>query len=321
MRHILFATAAISMALGAPALAQGNGKGKDKPAASANHKVQKHSGKTGNKNAKAARKAIDRPDKGKSAKAQARKAGEKAYTGKSIKNNGKKNAANPASGRAARDGKDVRDIFYVREDGRFRFGKGYGDYDRRYALNDCPPGLAKKRNGCLPPGQAKKLGRDPASRYLGYYPRFRDGNYYYSNGYAYRIDTGSKLANAILPLVGGALFGGKQWPSAYDNYRVPTYYQSYYGRGDDYGYRYADRTIFRVDPKDQAIMGIAGLLTGNDFEVGRAMPVGYDVYNVPYRYRDQYRDTPEAHYRYSDGYVYRIDPKTRLVAAAIELLI
>jgi hypothetical protein len=22
---------------------------------------------------------------------------------------------------------------------------------------DCPPGLAKKDNGCLPPGQAKKL--------------------------------------------------------------------------------------------------------------------------------------------------------------------
>jgi hypothetical protein len=25
---------------------------------------------------------------------------------------------------------------------------------------DCPPGLAKKDNGCLPPGQARKLNRD-----------------------------------------------------------------------------------------------------------------------------------------------------------------
>lgn len=27
---------------------------------------------------------------------------------------------------------------------------------RRYGANDCPPGLAKKNNGCLPPGQAKR---------------------------------------------------------------------------------------------------------------------------------------------------------------------
>jgi hypothetical protein len=25
---------------------------------------------------------------------------------------------------------------------------------------DCPPGLAKKDNGCMPPGQAKKQGAD-----------------------------------------------------------------------------------------------------------------------------------------------------------------
>lgn len=40
------------------------------------------------------------------------------------------------------------------------------DRDYRIALRDrddyrgCPPGLAKKHNGCLPPGQAKKLHRD-----------------------------------------------------------------------------------------------------------------------------------------------------------------
>ena len=26
-----------------------------------------------------------------------------------------------------------------------------------YGMGGCPPGLAKKNNGCLPPGQAKKL--------------------------------------------------------------------------------------------------------------------------------------------------------------------
>lgn len=31
------------------------------------------------------------------------------------------------------------------------------NYLHNYYINTCPPGLAKKRNGCLPPGQAKKL--------------------------------------------------------------------------------------------------------------------------------------------------------------------
>jgi hypothetical protein len=33
----------------------------------------------------------------------------------------------------------------------------YGYYRTEYAAGNCPPGLAKKNNGCLPPGQAKKL--------------------------------------------------------------------------------------------------------------------------------------------------------------------
>ena len=33
----------------------------------------------------------------------------------------------------------------------------YSYYRTQYAAGNCPPGLAKKNNGCLPPGQAKKL--------------------------------------------------------------------------------------------------------------------------------------------------------------------
>lgn len=33
----------------------------------------------------------------------------------------------------------------------------HGYYRTEYAAGNCPPGLAKKNNGCLPPGQAKKL--------------------------------------------------------------------------------------------------------------------------------------------------------------------
>jgi hypothetical protein len=62
------------------------------------------------------------------------------------------------------------------------------------------------------------------------------------------------------------------------------------------------------------------LLTGNSIGVGQPMPPGYEVYNVPYSYRDQYVDGPDWNYRYSDGSIYQIDPTTQLVQAAIQLL-
>src|SRR5262245_57909446 len=33
----------------------------------------------------------------------------------------------------------------------------YSYYRNQYAAGNCPPGLAKKNNGCLPPGQVKKV--------------------------------------------------------------------------------------------------------------------------------------------------------------------
>jgi hypothetical protein len=33
----------------------------------------------------------------------------------------------------------------------------YGYYRTEYLAGNCPPGLAKKGSGCLPPGQAKKI--------------------------------------------------------------------------------------------------------------------------------------------------------------------
>jgi len=43
-------------------------------------------------------------------------------------------------------------------------------YEQQYRSADCPPGLKKKRNGCLPPGQAKMwaIGR-PLPRDVVYY--------------------------------------------------------------------------------------------------------------------------------------------------------
>jgi hypothetical protein len=50
------------------------------------------------------------------------------------------------------------------------------------------------------------------------------------------------------------------------------------------------------------------------------LPVGYDAYNVPMAYRGQYYDTPGASYRYADGYIYQVDPTTRLIQAVIDAI-
>jgi len=196
-------------------------------------------------------------------------------------------------------------------------------YQSSHGLIDgCPPGLAKKNPPCVPPGLAKNSGYGYRSYYRPSFFGLRgigDGRYYYGDGYLYRIGVNNRIGGFI-PLLAGALGIGQPWPSYYRTAPVPTYYQSYY-RLSPGGYRYADNVVYRVDPETAAITSIAALLTGDDFRVGQPMPMGYDVYNVPYGYRDRYYDRPDAYYRYSDGYIYQVDPETRLIAAAIELLI
>lgn len=65
--------------------------------------------------------------------------------------------ADPGNGNGRGNGKGPkgdRGPEYVRDD--IRFGGSERDIVRDYYSKDCPPGLAKKNNGCLPPGQAKK---------------------------------------------------------------------------------------------------------------------------------------------------------------------
>ena len=197
----------------------------------------------------------------------------------------------------------------------------------RGLIAGCPPGLAKKNNGCLPPG----LARSGAARafydspnWWNFDDRWHDpadwngGDYRYYDGYLVR--SGASGIGSWLPLLGGALSPGNLWPSQYETTSISPYYQDYYGVGQPEGYRYYDNSLYRVDPQSNAITAITALLTGDRFQVGQRMPHGYDVYNVPTSYRDQYRDGPNADYRYSDGTIYRVDPTTQLVQAVIELL-
>ncbi|MES2327052.1 MAG: hypothetical protein V4499_06935 [Pseudomonadota bacterium] len=93
-------------------------------------------------------------------------------------------------------------------------GHGHG-YDNAYGYGGggCPPGLAKKHNGCMPPGQARKLARGERwqSGYGSVYsygripydlrrrydltPRYR---YYYDNGYIYAVDPRTMLIAQVI---------------------------------------------------------------------------------------------------------------------------
>lgn len=188
----------------------------------------------------------------------------------------------------------------------------------RGLIEGCPPGLARKNPPCVPPGQVRNdpFGWDrPDFWGLG----LGDGRYFYDDGYLVRYAPSEGILGYI-PLLGGALAVGNAWPNYYEPFAMPVYYERYYGLGSYDSYRYADDVIYRIDPETEAITSIAALLTGDAFLVGQPMPPGYDVYNVPWDYRDEYIDGPDASYRYADGYVYQVDPETRLIAAAIELL-
>lgn len=83
-----------------------------------------------------------------------------------------------------------------------------------YGVAGCPPGLAKKAVPCVPPGQAKKM-FSVGQRYVrgtlnpyAYnripydlrtrYGLNRYGNYYYGNGYLYRVDPRTLLVRQVI---------------------------------------------------------------------------------------------------------------------------
>ena len=94
-------------------------------------------------------------------------------------------------------------------------GNGYGNGNGRgdYEGDGCPPGLAKKHNGCMPPGQARKLyrGERYQSGYGSLYSyqqipfdvrrRYRLNSryrYYYNGGTIYVVDPRTMLVAQVV---------------------------------------------------------------------------------------------------------------------------
>jgi len=210
--------------------------------------------------------------------------------------------------------------------------RNFNDLGRGRGFNGCPPGLDKKDDGCLPPGQAKKyLGARIQSNFADsrvpyqYRSWYRDdANHFYrsGDGFMYRVSRSNNLVDGIIPLFGGGGYYamGDQWPDPYNFYNVPQQYRSYYADGGGYNYRYGDGAIYRVNSGSGVVDSIVALLAG-DLGVGSQLPNGYDAYNVPFSYRDRYYDTADNWYRYNDGYIYQVDPKTRLISAVIDAIV
>lgn len=230
---------------------------------------------------------------------------------------------------------DVRLARIDRDDDDWRFVPRWNDRGLASGfINGCPPGLAKKGNGCLPPGQAKKIVGTAFAPGLGlsalggqYRDWYRDDDDYFyrwDDDYIYRVRREGNLIDALFPYENRDYYYypmGAAYPDYFNYYNVPYQYRSYYPDGGDYWYRYGDGAIYMVDPQTQAISGIAALLTGNPLAVGQPLPPYYGVYNVPLSYRDRYYDTADAWYRYNDGYIYRVDPATQLITAVISALV
>lgn len=142
----------------------------------------------------------------------------------------------------------------------------------------------------------------------------------YGYGVIYQVDCYSGMVENVIPLYAGGYGVGQLLPSAYSYYNVPVQYRSIYYDTPDYGYWYAPGAIYQYDNRSSMITSVAALLSPG-FTIGQPLPVGYDVYNVPYAYRATYYDTPSAWYRYNNGYIYQVDPATMLVTAAVASLL
>ena len=336
MAKWLLAAGAAALALTTPALAGpdkgqgGGGKGGNKAEGGGGQKAERRAqradrGDRGDRKADRRAARLDRDGDRQAARAERRN--ERSFA---------RRQDDRREARAARaiDRRDIRirDDLRGRDDGRRFAGNDLGRTFRGFD-GSCPPGLARKNNGCLPPGQAKKMVGLALPAALGaslldgpYRQWYRDDDRYYyrdDGDYIYRVRRDGGLIDALFPFEDRDYSYypvGMSYPAAFDYYNVPYQYRSYYPDGTDYSYRYGDGAIYQVNRSNNQIASIVALLAG-DLGVGQRLPSDYGVYNVPLAYRDRYYDTPDALYRYNDGYIYRADPRTQLITAVIDALV
>lgn len=172
---------------------------------------------------------------------------------------------------------------YDRDDGYQ--SDGYG--------RDCPPGLEKKNNGCLPPGQVGRDGRwdnDDRWNSRDRMDRNRDGFDDRDLNRDGRIDD-------------------REWRLAEESHG-----------GDRYEDRHDDRYEDRYDDRYQNNAGRGGiggvidnLLGRGTLQVGQRVTANARLGGVPYEYQSRYRDGGGVYYRSDGRNIYQIDARTDTV--------
>jgi len=255
------------------------------------------------------------------------------------------------------DRRGDRDVINVRDRGRDRiadfsgdrvfkvrdFGNGrvrFRDFDRDelfgrrlgYGVGGCPPGLAKKGNGCMPPGQAAKFIGQPliaASRFGALEPLPRSFNnlfwdnddyyYRYGGGYLYRVDRDRDLIDGLFPLFGAALIGQPLGQRYINPYYQPSYFNAFYPNSPYDCYRYGYGYVYETDCMTGLVEDVIPTYD-RGYGIGQIMPASYSYYNVPYAYRSYFADDDDYYYRYAPGAIYRVDRDTALISAVAALL-
>ncbi len=100
------------------------------------------------------------------------------------------------------------------------------------------------------------------SQYRSLYQDNNDHYYRYAPGSIYRVDAGSGLIDSVAALLmPGGLAVGQQLPMGYDAYNVPMAYRSQYYDSPQNMYRYANGSIYQVDPTTRLVTAIISALT------------------------------------------------------------
>lgn len=101
---------------------------------------------------------------------------------------------------------------------------------------------------------------------------------------------------------------------------VPQAWRYRFRDDDDSYYRFgSDNVVYRIDRGTNAVASVIPLLA-DTLGVGDALPLGFDTYNLPIPYRDNFVDSADALYRYDDGAIYQVDPQTRTIESIVALL-
>ena len=210
--------------------------------------------------------------------------------------------------------RSFNNLFFDDDDYYYRYGGGYVyrvDRDR-----DMISGLIPLFGAALigqPLGQNFINPYAQPSYYSAFYPNSPYDCHRYGYGYVYETDCMTGMVEDVIPTYAYGYGVGQIMPASYSYYNVPYAYRSSFADNDDYYYRYAPGAIYQVDRGTALISAVAALLTGG-LTVGQPLPTGYSAYNVPLAFRSSYYDTPDMWYRYDNGYIYGINPQTRVVS-------